>query len=101
MKAKEVYECSVRFILTLRLGSLTKAMKATQSPMPRKSMSAQWPVRTQMQTTTMETVRLTSSARLKRPHRPSDILPLPGMGGHFSRSDSLHYLKFISKPHCC
>jgi hypothetical protein len=39
--AEEVHECSVRFVLTLRLGSLTKAMKATQSPMPRKSMSAQ------------------------------------------------------------
>jgi hypothetical protein len=41
-------------------------------------MSAQWPVRTQMQTTTMEMVRLTSSARLNRPHIPSEIFPLPG-----------------------
>jgi hypothetical protein len=39
--AEEVHERSVRFVLTLRLGSLTKAMKATQSPMPRKSMRAQ------------------------------------------------------------
>jgi hypothetical protein len=39
--AEEVHERSVRCILTLRLGSLTKAMKATQSPMLRKSMSAQ------------------------------------------------------------
>ncbi len=37
---KEVRECSVRFVLTLRLGSLTKAMKVTQSPKPRKSMSS-------------------------------------------------------------
>ncbi len=39
--AEEVHECSVRCVLTLRQGSLTKAMKATQSPMPRKSVSAQ------------------------------------------------------------
>ncbi len=39
--AEEVHEFSVRFVLTLRLGSLTKAMNTTQSPMPRKSMSAQ------------------------------------------------------------
>ena len=68
-------------LLALRLGSRTKAMKATQRPMPRKSMRAQWPVRTQMQTTTTEMVRLTTSARLKRPHRPSDIFALPYGGG--------------------
>ncbi len=39
--AEEVHERPVSCVLTLRLGSLTKAMKATQSPMPRKSMSAQ------------------------------------------------------------
>ena len=30
---------------------LTKAMKATQSPIPMKSIRAQWPVSTQTQTT--------------------------------------------------
>ena len=30
---------------------LTKAMKATQSPIPMKSIRAQWPVRTHTQTT--------------------------------------------------
>ncbi len=39
--AKEVHEYSVSCVFTLRLGSLTKAMKVTQSPMPRKSMSTQ------------------------------------------------------------
>jgi hypothetical protein len=39
--AEELHERLVRCVLTLRLGSLTKAMGATQSPMPRKSMSAQ------------------------------------------------------------
>ncbi len=33
--AEEVHECSVWFVLTLRLGSLTKAMKAKQSLVPR------------------------------------------------------------------
>ncbi len=40
-QAKEVRKGPVRFIFTLRLGSLTKAMKATQSPKPRKSVRAQ------------------------------------------------------------
>ncbi len=39
--AAEFHEHSVRCVLSLRLGSLTTAMKATQSPMPRKSVSAQ------------------------------------------------------------
>ena len=59
---------------TLRLGSLTKAMKATQRPMPMKSMRAQWPVSTHTQTTPMETVTERSSASVNRPHRPSEIL---------------------------
>jgi hypothetical protein len=39
--AEVVHVHSVRCVLTLRQGSLTKAKKATQSLMPRKSMSAQ------------------------------------------------------------
>lgn len=37
------------------------------------SMSNQWPVRTQMQTTVIDMVKLNSSAAVKRPQQPSDI----------------------------
>ena len=63
----------------MRLGSLTKAMKATQRPMPMKSMRAQWPVSTHTQTTAMETVTERSSARVNLPHSPSEILLLFGV----------------------
>ena len=59
----------------MRLGRRTKAMKATQSPMPMKSMSAQWPVSTQTHTTRIEIVTDSSSASVNRPHTPSEILP--------------------------
>ena len=65
---------------TLRLGSLTKAMKATQRPMPMKSIRAQWPVTTQTQTTRTEMLTDISSARVNLPHMPSEILPFLAQG---------------------
>jgi hypothetical protein len=41
-----------------------------------KSMRAQWPVRTHTHTTAMEMLTESGSARVKRPHRPSEIFPL-------------------------
>ena len=65
---------------TFRLGNLTKAMNATQRPIPMKSMRAQCPVSTQTQTTQMEIATERISASVNLPHTPSDILPLVEQG---------------------
>ena len=64
----------------MRLGSLTNAMKATQRPIPMKSMRAQCPVNTQMQTTQMEIPTERISAKVNLPQRPRDIFPLVAQG---------------------
>ena len=64
----------------MRLGSLTKAMNATERPIPMKSIRAQCPVRTQTQTTQMEIATERISASVNLPQTPSDILPLVEQG---------------------
>jgi len=63
-----------RSVDTLRLGSRTKAMKATHKPIPMASMRSQCPVRIHMQTIVTESENDTNSATVKRPHIPNDIL---------------------------
>lgn len=58
---------------TFRLGRRTKAIKATHSAIPIASINNQWPVNTQMHTTVMDIVKLSSSAAVNRPQQPSDI----------------------------
>ena len=57
---------------TLRLGNLTKAMKATQRPIPMTSMRNQWPVMIQIKTIKTETAKLAISAIENRPQNPKD-----------------------------
>lgn len=59
---------------TLRLGSLTKAINATQRPIPMASIRSQCPVSIQMQTIVALKENETNSATVKRPHTPNDIL---------------------------
>ena len=59
---------------TLRLGSLTKAMKATQRPMPMASIKSQWPVMIQINTIVRDTPKEKNSATVNRPQPPREIL---------------------------
>lgn len=59
---------------TFRLGKRTNAMNATQRPIPIASISNQWPVKTQIQTIVTDNENETSSAGVKRPHIPNEIL---------------------------
>lgn len=58
----------------MRLGRRTKAIMATQRPMARASMRSQWPVRTQMRTSMTDREKDRSSAAVKRPQQPKEIL---------------------------
>lgn len=58
----------------MRLGKRTNAMNATQSPMPIASINNQWPVNTQIQTIVTDNENETSSAGVKRPQIPNEIL---------------------------
>ena len=58
----------------MRLGRRTKAIMATQRPMARAFMRSQWPVRTQMRTSMTDRENDSSSAAVKRPQQPKEIL---------------------------
>ena len=53
-------------------------MNATQRPIPIASISSQWPVSTQIQTIETDNENETSSAGVKRPQTPSEILQQKG-----------------------
>lgn len=62
-----------RRVDTFKLGSRTNAINATHKPMPIASISSQWPVSTQIQTIVKLSVKLKSSAAVKRPQKPNDM----------------------------
>lgn len=59
---------------TLRLGSRTRAINATHSPIPRASMRSQCPVSTHIHTIIKDRKKDKISAAVNRPHTPNDIL---------------------------
>ena len=65
---------------TLRLGNLTNAMNATHRPIPMASISSQWPVIIQMNTTNIDMEKLSNSAEVNLPQKPNDILLLRPQG---------------------